>query len=214
MTHSGPSRSTLYLRTSAPERAYAAIGATLLAEGYVEFHGAIDARYPRQHLEVKEFIAHEQPGGLWQGVHLEDFDEIYHMALALSRHNPSLPLLAVSALRGLAWSAKFFGDGRPIAKLGEDPDHEVLYPVPQATAREFEQIQQVFELESLDSRGATAGLERLAAASASSLADFARALALPQIELGYAQLLSAHAGPAPIRGYRAYVQRDSRLLEF
>jgi hypothetical protein len=110
-----------------PRSALAGLGGVLQQRRYVPHEGPVPAGYP---LALDERIA-LRAGAIGDVVLIRTpVDAVYRLARWWSIAEPERELAAVRRYLHMPPTVKFFGGGRPLWKIGDDPDHEVDYPVP------------------------------------------------------------------------------------
>lgn len=132
------SRAHLFLYTPDFESAVEWIRRTLKAQGYVRLGHPPHKGYPRQNLEIKEFFVQGNEEGGPVHLVIEDIDQVFFWCSALSTADPTVPVLGVGLLRASPYRIKLYHGKTPVFKVGEDPDHELFYPVSIAKGRELD----------------------------------------------------------------------------
>lgn len=105
----------------------------MLSKRYREQEASTPPGYP---FAIDEQITLEQGSAGRLTVIRTPVDSVFRIARWWSNEDPGRPLAAVRRYMHSEPCLKFFGEGRPIWRIGDDPDHEVDYDVP--THRPFD----------------------------------------------------------------------------
>lgn len=209
------SRAHIFLYTTDFGSATEIIRRTLKLGGYQRLGHTPRADYPRQTLEVKEFFVRDSENGGPVHMVIEDIDQVFFWCLALSTTDPTLPVLGLSLLRGTPYRAKLYQGKTPVFKVGEDPDHELFYPVSPATSRELDRAMELI------SGGRIKSGSKLSESMAKVLnsggeplfTELCRLFQLRNTELAFSTM--GNAAEARTDGFRyvCWVRSDSPLLD-
>jgi hypothetical protein len=193
----------VFVRSSDADDVTACIGAMLRRRGY-RFHDApIPARYPRQPFEVVERVTVSADG--WVVVAPEERDRIFHWGRDVSEAC-SAATVAITVDPWGEWRAKIYASGKPVAKLGEDPDDEFLYPVAPATARELENAERTLALDKAQAAAFRRFWQAALEGETSPVRSFVRALGLPAVDGSFPELTRD-----PPNEYACWLRHDSPL---
>lgn len=201
-------RSLLYAATDDLDRVNDAVRADARAQGYRPLAAPIPPAYPRQNLEVREWAVAPVGHG-WTVVAPEERDRIFYWARDVSTALRGTVVLALTVDPWGDWKAKAYADGRPVAKMGEDPDDELFYPVAQAGARELEALERLLGWERLGDHPFRAWGRQLVAGERKSAGSLTRALGLPPPDTCWPEL-----GAAPGAVREAWARADSPLHDW
>lgn len=201
-------RSLLYAATPDIDRVADAVRADARDQGYRPLEGAIPQAYPRQTQEVREWAL--APGGdAWTLVAPEERDRIFFWGRDVSAQLRGTVIVALTVDPWGDWKAKAYMDGKPIAKIGGDPDDEYFYPVAQSGARELETLERLLGWDRLRDHPLRAWSRQLVAGEAKSAGSLTRALGLPTPDRGWPELA---ATPGAIR--ETWARADSPLHDW
>lgn len=128
--HIAPSAAALVLPGIAPDNSLVLIGAALERRGYIPATTPPPRDYPRGQDEWLAVISVSEPTREVTLSLLEDVDAVFRLARWLAQESPQLHFAAIRRYMGGEPVAKFYGDGEPQWRDGQDPDHELLYGLP------------------------------------------------------------------------------------
>jgi len=109
-----------------PEEGAAALVRAAAPLAFVPVPSRVPPGYPVRPHEVLR-VAWTR-AGVWHALALSDLSRLFAVGLNLSRQLPGTVLAVRRDLYG-AMVLKAYRGGRPVFKLGDDPDHEVPWPV-------------------------------------------------------------------------------------
>lgn len=184
----GKTRSLLFIATSDQLRVADALCAVAHGEGYRRLATPIPNGYPRQAFEVREWAL--LPGGDWTVVAPEERDRIFTWGRDASAALRGTLVVALTVDPWGDWRAKAYLDGKPVAKLGDDPDDEFLYPVSRAGEREIQDMERALGWDRLPNHPFRAWARQLLAGEAKSATSLARALGTPTPGRSWPELAS------------------------
>lgn len=201
-------RSLLYVRSDSLDAVVLAIRAFLRKQGYRTHNEAIPRGYLRQALEVKEWLVAPPNAARWVMVAPEERDRIFYWGRDISEAARTLPVLALTIDPFGAWRAKTYFDGKPLTKLGADPDDEFLYPVAEADERAFEHMERVLGLDKLRTSPFRWWWQELLTGAAKDVGSFAASLELPAPTGSFPELRADES-----LHYECWLRRGSPLLD-